>query len=549
MYRSRNRGRNGPNDVKGPSSALTQFLRDEGISAQVIKEKWEKQQAERQQLEETNSVEQSLEPSPQIETKPLSDDESTDTDTDVGKLKKLGSFDADSDEEEYDENTQSPTPIKRIPRTRSNDDGKTKRVLETRRKRRKKAAELLDRRLEFPSLQELCIEKIGTNISKWNSEADDQNTQMYANIRKVLGGISTSNLNTLGKALSKNRALNDQTLQLFLKTDLSTLVFHDCSKVSYEGYKALAIFCPHLTTLSLQMCGQLNNEALLYLAEKLPNLASIKLDGPFLINEATWEQFFESMSGRLKELHISNTHRFTDNSLSSLLRHCGSQLESLHLSRLDSVSNYALLPQYLQNPQFHTLSINHPFNEEDVNDQVVMNIVAQVGANLRHLSLSGCSELTDNSIVNGLAVFLQGNEQLEVLELEELVNITSDSLVHFFKSTPLPRLRRCSLKRCTQLTDEGPVELLLNDAKNSLEELNFNSLIHLTQETFQLMHCPRLWHLDASFVRCVDDEVISTLGTQNAKLQLMEVFGDNLVSSHAVIRDGLTVVGRQSDSI
>ncbi|CDH08301.1 related to DNA repair protein RAD7 [Zygosaccharomyces bailii] len=549
LYRSRNRGRTGPNDVKGPSSALTQFLRDEGISAQVIKERWEKQQEDKRQREGSNSLEQSVEPSPQIEKTILVDDESTDTDTDGENFKKLSSFGTDSDEEEYEEGTQSPAPAKKTPRTRGNADGKTKKVLESRRKKRKKAAQLLDRRLEFPSLQELCIHKIGTNISKWNDEADEQSKQMYANIRKVLGGISTENLNTLGRALSKNRALNDQTLQLFLKTDLSSLVFHDCSKVSYEGYKALAIFCPHLNSLSLQMCGQLNNEALLYIAEKLPHLASIKLDGPFLINEDTWDLFFQRMSGRLKEIQISNTHRFTDSSLSSLLRNCGSQLVSLHLSRLDSVSNYALLSQYLQNTQFHTLGINYPYNEEDVNDEVIMSIVAQVGGSLRYLSLNGCVELTDNAIVNGLSLFLQGNDQLETLELEELGNITSDSLVHFFKVTPLPHLRRCSLKRCTQLTDEGPVELLLNEAKDSLEDLNFNSLIHLTQETFQLMHCPNLRHLDASFVSCVDDQVIDTVGRQNVKLQLMEVFGDNLVSSNARIRSGLTLVGRQSDSI
>ncbi|GAV53116.1 hypothetical protein ZYGR_0AI03980 [Zygosaccharomyces rouxii] len=551
FYRSRNRGR-GANDVKGPSSALTQFLRDEGISAQEIRTRWEKQQAEKQELEESNSAEQSVEPSPHTETKALSVSDSSETDTDdnTDKFRKLSSIEVDSDEEEYDEETapkRQPKPV----RTR-NDEGdkkKTQKLLQNRRKRQKRAAELLDRRVELPSLQELCIEKIGSNISKWNDEADEQGKQVYAHIRTVLGGISTDNLNNLGKALCKNRALNDQTLQLFLKTDLSSLVFHDCSNVSFEGYKALAVFCPHLTEISLQMCGQLNNEALLYMAEQLPNLKSVKLDGPFLINEATWDQFFQSMSGRLSEFHISNTHRFTDSSISSLLRHCGNQLVSLHFCRLDSVSNYALIPQYLQNPQFHTLGIEYPYNEEDVNDMVIMQLLERVGTNLRYLSLNGCLELTDNAIVNGLAIFLEGNDQLECLQLEELVNITSDSLLYFFKTIPLPHLSRCSLKRCTKLTDDAIVELLLNPAKDKLEDLNLNSLVNLTQGTFEIMNCVNLKHLDASFVRCVDDHVVATVGSQNPSLQLMEVFGDNLVSNKASIREGLTLVGRQSDSI
>lgn len=41
MYRSRNRNRQGgPNSIKGPSSALTQFLKEEGISAEAIRNRW-----------------------------------------------------------------------------------------------------------------------------------------------------------------------------------------------------------------------------------------------------------------------------------------------------------------------------------------------------------------------------------------------------------------------------------------------------------------------------------------------------------------------------
>lgn len=48
MYRSRNRPkRGGENEVKGPNSALTQFLREEGISAENIKQKWYQRQSKK----------------------------------------------------------------------------------------------------------------------------------------------------------------------------------------------------------------------------------------------------------------------------------------------------------------------------------------------------------------------------------------------------------------------------------------------------------------------------------------------------------------------
>lgn len=553
MYRSRNRpSRAGQDGVKGPSSALTQFLRDQGISAQAIKERWEQQQ----EKSESDLIEEQVkaEPDQNDDNKLLSgnDSSSTETDDEITATpfdRRMKALANDSDEEEY-ESSDIPVTRKGQPKDRSTDEKRKKQVLQSRRKKRKRAADLLDRRFDrITSLQDLCISKISENISKLQKNRDEQGDTVFVHIRKVLGGISTDNLKNLAKTLSKNRALNDHTLQLFLKTDLKSLTFHDCSKLSFEGYKALAIFSPHLTELSLQMCGQLNNESLLYISEKLTNLTSIHLDGPFLINESTWDTFFCNMKGRLRGFHVSNTHRFTDNSLGSLLRNCGQGLLSLGLARLDSVSNYSLLPQYINNNEFHTLAIEYPFNEEDVNDEVVINILGQIGQSLRSLVLNGCLELTDSMVINGLTAFLGGNNALETLELEGLTSLTTDSLVYFFSGVSLPCLKRCSLKRCHQIGDMATIELLLNSAKDSLQFLGLNSLNQLTKETFSIMSCPNLSHLDVSFVRCVDDFLVEKIGKQNPKLQLMEVFGDNLITSNAKISRGLTITGRESDTI
>lgn len=568
MYRSRNRPkRGGENEVKGPNSALTQFLREEGISAENIKQKWYQRQSKKggdekvekseneQGTQDDNSTTQGL----QKETEEEVDDLELGSGSETGKAElsynaRMNLVAADSDEEEYETNSISATPVNLSPAKNQESLAKkrqnTAKIIQNRRKKRKRAANLLDRRVnKVSSLQSLCIGKIGENISKWQKETGDSSKLVFNRLRDVLGGVSTANLNNLAKALSKNRALNDHTLQLFLKTDLTKLTFNDCSKVSFDGYKTLAIFSPHLTKLSLQMCGQLNNESLLYIAEKLPNLKALYLDGPFLINEDTWEKFFTIMKDRLEEFHISNTHRFTDKSLSNLLINCGSTLVSLGLSRLDSVSNYALLPQYLMNDNFHTLSIEYPLNEEDVNDEIVINILGQVGPTLRKLVLNGCVELTDSMIINGLTAFIPEKCQLEVLSLEELDQITTDSLVYFFSKVELNKLKECSFRRCLQLGDMAVIELLLNGAKHSLRSLSFNSLNKLTKDALVTLICPELTYIDLGFVRCVDDSIIQLLGEQNPKLKVIDVFGDNLVTEKATLRPGLTLIGRQSDSI
>ncbi|KAK5773901.1 UV-damaged DNA-binding protein RAD7 PWA37_003003 [Arxiozyma heterogenica] len=569
MYRSRRRNRT--SGIKGPNSALTQFLQEEGISAEAIKQRWKDRfhRKESQEPQLDNSVDDEtlikrtksddeIEDSSDGHSASSSDEEETETDKDLVNQTKINKFNEDSDEEEYDEESSKIQVLSKSADNLQDRDLKkikNRQILENRRKRKKRAEVLLDRKAEtLPSLQELCVNKITENIVTWEKNSSEtSNNPLFTQLRENLGGISNENLDSLAKALSKNRALDDTTLQLFLKTDLKSLTFHDCSKISYEGYKILAIFSPHLEYLTLNMCGQLNNEALIYLAEKLTKLKSLKLDGPFLINEKTWDKFFEIMASRLKEFHISNTHRITDKNLITLLTTSQTVLESLGLSRLDSISNYAIIPQYLQCSSFHTLQIQYPYNEEDVSDEVIINILGQVGSSLKHLSLDGCLELTDSFVINGMGAFLSGNNNvntlLETLSLAELDQLSTDSLVYFLSQISLPSLKSFSIRRCIQLQDPVIQELLLNSAKNSLITLDLNSVKLLTDQAFALMECPKLQYIDLGFVRCVSDQVIELLGKQNPQLKLLEVFGDNKITNRVRVRQGLTLIGLQGDAI
>lgn len=576
MYRSRNRNRG--NNIKGPNSALTQFLQEEGISADSIKQRWldthpieneEEKSSDQDDVKEGEENEQNIaiiEESKSLETsvdllESSDEDEGSKDDQNASRISRTRRLrklidNADSDEEEYHASESPTVPLFRNakdPETVAKKRERTKKLIHGRKKRRKRAANLLDQKgEEIPTLQQMALSVISKNISTW--ETDNNNDKfLFTHLRDVLGGISLENLNRLANALSKNRALNDNTLQLFLKTDLKSLTFYDCSKLSYEGYKTLVIFSPHLEELSLQMCGQLNNEALLYIAEKLPRLRSLKLDGPFLINEVTWIKFFETMKGKLQEFHVSNTHRFTDKCLSSLLENCHLDLVSIGFSRLDSLFNYAILPQYLVNENFHTLVIEYPYNEEDVSDEVMINILGQIGSTLKCLVLKQCDELTDSMVVNGMSAFLGGtdgiNNNLETLVLEAVDQLTTDSLVYFFSQISLPSLKTCSLSRCIEVGDDAIIEIFLNSAKDSLVKLNLNSLKNLTAKVFSVFKCDKLETLDLGFVRCVDDVTIGTICNQNLSLQLVDVFGDNLITKDANIRQGVKLLGRQSDSI
>lgn len=555
MYRPKKKG-NLASGIKGPNSALTQFLREEGISAETIRERWLQQRKGKKSGSGSGTDSRDISPSstpekkrskeqPEDDLPDLGSDLSSESDSEI-PARSATFFDSDEEEYEKKENTPVLTPRSTTP---AQDQNKSRKILQTRRKKLRKTTDSLSLTAKKAlTLQDLCINKISDIIYKWQNDTDSMETslQIFQKLRETLGGVSLDNLNNLANALSKNRALNDTTLQLFLKTELEELKFYDCSKVSYEGYKTLAIFSPHIKSLSLQMCGQLNNEALLYLVEKLPHLSDLYLDGPFLINEMTWNEFFEKMEGRLKTFHISNTHRFTNQNLLKLLTCCGGTLESLELSRLDSISEYQLLSQYLKNDHFHTLSIEYPYEETDVNDEVIVPILKQISSSLKTLELVGCSELTDATI-NGLCECLPKTHcPLKTLRLEELENITNEPLIRLFKQHSLVSLERFSLKRCIKIGDPVLLELYANVGNSSLESLNLNSLKELTKHSLERLKCPKLEYLDLSFVRCVDDALLHNLGEQNANLQVIDVFGDNLVTEELKVRSGLKIVGSQS---
>lgn len=81
------------------------------------------------------------------------------------------------------------------------------------------------------------------------------------------------------------------------------------------------------------------------------------------------------MKGRLEEFYIFNTYRFIDKLLFNLLINCGFILVFLGLFRLDFILNYVLLLQYLVNDEFYSFCIEYLFNEEDVNDEIIINLL------------------------------------------------------------------------------------------------------------------------------------------------------------------------------
>lgn len=578
-YRRRrgNSQQEGDNEVKGPSSALTSFLREQGINAEQIRLRYEQAQKNKQEgIEEDNESINEI------------DNENNFSST-IGEENNTPiplKFALDSDEEEinYSDNDNESNIKKRKTTTTAaadNNNGANvfclecdqnfeisvyskkmekygkigylcpsctkiqirkerlakKNEIEARKRRKKIAAALLDKKqFKLPSLQDFCINIITQNI----------------NDVELLGEIGAHNKAKICRILAKNRSLNSKTIGLFLDSKTSNLEFWDCSKIDKTSLDKIAAYCPNLESLTLNMCGQLHNDNLKYFGSKLNNLKSLSLNGPFLINDDTWQLFFDSNVGKnLKHFHLRNTHRFSNNSLVSLLENCGKNLESLTLSRLDGLNSkpvYDLLPHFLTN--LKNLEISSPHNENLIDDDLIINLLALNCETLVSLNLDKCSGLTNKFLTEGIKIF---GSNLTKLSLSDLDQIDDDGLFPLFKDWEINGgLTDISLQRCISLTDKSIYQMLAHSS-DTLVQLNLNSVKNITKILFSKLSrnltLPLLSYLDIGFVRSVDDSVLAILSRICPTLEILEVYGNNRCTDKALVRENLTILGRQTDSI
>lgn len=560
--------------IRGPNSALTEFLRQQGISAEEIRRRHERRLAGEEDEEEVTGgadggdnadnnvpvvdlqVSESVDALDQEElemriaarrkrraAKGQPDDEYTDSEDEIVPIKRklIGEetqcFDCECSfiititskltSNGLDYYCPSCTTLHE-----ENDKLIKKQLLLSRKKRQRLAIALLDRQdVKLPSLQDLSIKKITEKIE----------------LVEEFGDIGSINLNKICKILCRNRSLNDITLKLFLNPELKSIEFWDCSKLSKKSYDTIVSYCPNLEKLTLLMCGRFHNDNLNYVGSNLLNLTSIELDGPFLISNDQWQVFFKQIGKRLKSFKISNTHRFSNDTFKEFLEKCGENLEVLKLSRLDGINDkesYDLIPIFLT--KLKQLEISYPHHEDLISDSLLINILSINGEFLSLLNLDGCSGLTDEFLINGIKPFCF---VLRNLSLQKLDQITNEGFVGLFNNWKLNLgLNEIYLTKCFSLGDEGIIEILLHSG-NSLVELSLNSIKDLTVQSFQLLKSPNLTYLDIGFVRCVDDTILELIGKNCANLKVIDCYGNNRCTSNAIIRDGLKVIGRQSDVI
>ncbi|EPY51606.1 Rad7 Rhp7 [Schizosaccharomyces cryophilus OY26] len=544
--------------VRGPNSALTEFLRSQGINTSALgrarppRSESTSQQTDQESIASITEAEETplSEESPLIETTTVQlQNPPRSRGRSVKKKKKPIEDNNNDDDSEYNTNTGfgragfsyksrenagkldfcvhcqcrfTITPYSKYsekengwlcyPCSRGVEEQKVPEVHTRKRRamtRKKAAAATMDEELNVPKLQDLCIRIIAE----------------YIHDIEALGDIGQINMNKISQIISKNRSLDDTTVQLFLTGDQTELKLYDCSKLTVEALLQIVQYCPHLHTLHLTYCGQMKDEVLELYSEKLTELKDFSIKGAFLVSTDTWISFLKKRGPQLTRLEITDTAKVRPPVINTIVDYCPN-LTSLTLSRIFYMDDECVrLLSGCKN--LKTLRIESP--GDVVTDGSILDVLNQIGSGLQTLSLAGCCKLTDELLRQGIGPCCG---RLRNLDLTALSELTDDEAASMFGNWNIQSgLENLSLRRCLGLGDRTVRAVLVNSG-HSLSSLDLNGLSYVTHNSLQYLATfplPKLQTLDVSWIRDMNDKLVCEFEENKPTLEKLLVWGNNHV--------------------
>lgn len=383
-------------------------------------------------------------------------------------------------------------------------------------RRAPKRRAVVEARPELPTLQALCINTIAHYIDRLDR----------------LGTIGQRNTDAISRAISKNRRLTNRTLRLFLDARITRLALYDCSALDADACASIAALAPNIAELHLQYCGQLDDAAVRVWARRLHCLRELELYGPFLVRRDAWCEFLAARGAQLSVFRIRESPRFDRACVEALVAHGGARLTRVGLAQIAHLDDAAVAP--LAQLALAELDVSSPgpaapgVPPGSLTDAGLVPVVRASAAQLEVLRVARNWALTD-----AFAALVLPRLTTLVLDETSLSDAAYAQLIG-----GAPQLAHVSLTRC-RAAGERTLDAL---GARALRTLSVNSTGASAAALHRLARAaPPLEVLDLGFVRSVDDGVLGALGA--LPLRAVYVFGCSGVS--AEYTPPFTLIGRE----
>ncbi|KAL0958192.1 hypothetical protein HGRIS_000355 [Hohenbuehelia grisea] len=276
----------------------------------------------------------------------------------------------------------------------------------------------------FPSLISLCVKIISKHI-------DDI---------EAFGDIGAMNMDSIAKAISKNRSLTPENVQLFYGAHNTALTLYDATKLTAPAFSTLSGLNPNLTSLRIDFCGHINDGVLVEWAQAFPSLKHLELHGPFLAKPAAWIAFItghgtapctdheDGAYTGLETFRITQSPRFDIACVRALVSSF-KNLKDLRLREVGQLDD-AFLAEIAKIHALERLDIAEPAKPNVCSEKSLVRLLRALGSQLKALDVSGHASVTDWFLEAGLRANTQVLTELVMSECETL---TDKGLSKFFE--------------------------------------------------------------------------------------------------------------------
>ncbi|KAI5247601.1 RNI-like protein [Aureobasidium subglaciale] len=367
-----------------------------------------------------------------------------------------------------------------------------------------------------------------------------------------LGELPEPVMLRLAEIFAKKRVLNPKTLKLFVRPDSDTVCVHDAAYLEVEDYQGICAVAPGLKKLVIRNACQLKDEVIEYMMEKCEQISFIQFYAANLVSDDMWRKLFKHYGKQLRAVKLSWLDAsFNDGTVQELVKHCPDliRLKLKLCRRLTEESIIALAG--LTNLERLSLQTGvQPLCEN------VINLIKAVGPKLRTLSFEDFLDLDDAV----LAQIKASCSHLEKFRLQ-MNDVASDAayanLFTAWKNPPLTFVDLSGTRDVDNNNPKGPEEAiglasagfkaLMTHSGSALRTLDIASCRHISLEAFLDVFgngtiYPNLETINFSFCSRVDTTVIAGVFQSCPSIRKVIAFGCFDVTDVVVPR-GIALIG------
>lgn len=405
-------------------------------------------------------------------------------------------------------------------------------------RRRKTQSNLLDGNIALgaKSLMSLCIETLAKNIDL----ADD------------LGALPPQTIDKIARILSKKRLLDPTTLNLFLQPDAEEIAVYDGAKLSSDDMIRILQMAPKMKNLKIRNAVQFKDEVMEYLLSRDHiNLEGLYMYGANLLSSEMWKKYLVAKGKTLQKLQVYYTDKHFDNECLTTLKTTAPSLRRLKVYNNQQVGCAGIRElAYLKSIQHLSVHVHNK-----VHSDIWVDVLSSVGAGLKTFSLRMTPQL-DNTVLAAIHSNCRVLKKLRITDSEAMTDAGFSRLFTDWKNVGLVHL---DLQKCRHIDSQHPREnpdgiglcsegfkALMQHSGQTLQYLNVHACRHISKEAFEEVFdpeklYPELKSLEISFCEEVTDFIVGGIFKTCPNLKELNVFGCMKVKDVRVPRGKILV--------